>query len=202
MDLTREQRMTILAAFLGWTLDAFDFFLLVFLFKDIAKEFGVEVRGGLRGLPDAGDAFHRRLHSAGSPIASAQADADAGHPLLLDYRRARCILAESVGLSGLARPVRRRDGRRMGPGQFTGDGIDSAASAWCRFRHSAMRLSGRLSARRDRLWPSLSERSAASQSVGARCSCSASSPLSSSCLSARVPDSPAFEARRRMQTRC
>src|ERR1700674_1263803 len=43
MDLTREQRMTILAAFLGWMLDAFDFFLLVFLLKDIAKEFGVEV---------------------------------------------------------------------------------------------------------------------------------------------------------------
>ena len=43
MDLTRAQRMTILAAFLGWMLDAFDFFLLTFLLKDIAKEFGVEV---------------------------------------------------------------------------------------------------------------------------------------------------------------
>jgi SHS family lactate transporter-like MFS transporter len=43
MDLTAEQRMTILAAFLGWMLDAFDFFLLTFLLKDIAKEFGVEV---------------------------------------------------------------------------------------------------------------------------------------------------------------
>ena len=42
MDLTAEQRMTILAAFLGWTLDAFDFFLLTFLLKDIAEEFGVE----------------------------------------------------------------------------------------------------------------------------------------------------------------
>src|SRR6202034_234910 len=43
MDLTREQRMTILAAFLGWMLDAFDFFLLTFLIKDIAKEFGVDI---------------------------------------------------------------------------------------------------------------------------------------------------------------
>ena len=43
MDLTAQQRMTILAAFLGWMLDAFDFFLLTFLLKDIAKEFGVEV---------------------------------------------------------------------------------------------------------------------------------------------------------------
>src|SRR5271167_863373 len=43
MNLTGEQRKTILAAWLGWTLDAFDFFLLTFLLKDIAKEFGVEV---------------------------------------------------------------------------------------------------------------------------------------------------------------
>src|ERR1700740_3428550 len=43
MDLTAEQRLPILAAFLGWMLDAFDFFLLTFLLKDIAKEFGVEV---------------------------------------------------------------------------------------------------------------------------------------------------------------
>src|SRR6201996_5839097 len=43
MDLTSEQKKTILAAYLGWMLDAFDFFLLTFLLKDIAKEFGVEV---------------------------------------------------------------------------------------------------------------------------------------------------------------
>jgi SHS family lactate transporter-like MFS transporter len=43
MDLTGEQKRTIAAAFLGWMLDAFDFFLLTFLLKDIAKEFGVEV---------------------------------------------------------------------------------------------------------------------------------------------------------------
>ena len=43
MNLTRAQRMTVLAAFLGWMLDAFDFFLLVFLLSDIAQEFGVQV---------------------------------------------------------------------------------------------------------------------------------------------------------------
>jgi MFS transporter, SHS family, lactate transporter len=43
MYLTGEQKKTIVAAFLGWMLDAFDFFLLTFLLKDIAKEFGVEV---------------------------------------------------------------------------------------------------------------------------------------------------------------
>src|SRR5271168_1791061 len=43
MTLTSEQKKTVLAAFLGWMLDAFDFFLLVFLLGDIAKEFGVDV---------------------------------------------------------------------------------------------------------------------------------------------------------------
>ena len=41
--LTVAQRKTVVAAFLGWMLDAFDFFILVFLLKDIAKDFGVAV---------------------------------------------------------------------------------------------------------------------------------------------------------------
>ena len=36
------QRNTVIASYLGWTLDAFDFFLLVFVLPDVAKEFGVE----------------------------------------------------------------------------------------------------------------------------------------------------------------
>jgi MFS transporter, SHS family, lactate transporter len=43
MNLTTTQMKTVLASFLGWMLDAFDFFLLTFLLKDIAQEFGVEV---------------------------------------------------------------------------------------------------------------------------------------------------------------
>ena len=43
MNLTGPQIRTIFAAYLGWTLDAFDFFVLTFVIKDIAKEFGVEV---------------------------------------------------------------------------------------------------------------------------------------------------------------
>ncbi|MBV8663351.1 MAG: MFS transporter [Hyphomicrobiales bacterium] len=43
MNLTSAQKKTILATYLGWMLDAFDFFLLTFLIKDIAKEFGVEI---------------------------------------------------------------------------------------------------------------------------------------------------------------
>lgn len=38
-SLTPEQRNAVIASFLGWTLDAFDYFLLVFIIKDIAAEF-------------------------------------------------------------------------------------------------------------------------------------------------------------------
>ena len=37
--LTRSQRHTFLAAFLGWTMDSLDFFLLVFSVKAIATDF-------------------------------------------------------------------------------------------------------------------------------------------------------------------
>ena len=39
--LTRQQWNTVVASYLGWTLDAFDFFILVFVLGDIAKEFNV-----------------------------------------------------------------------------------------------------------------------------------------------------------------
>lgn len=50
MPLSSQQKKTVLASFLGWTLDAFDFFLLTFLLTDIAKEFSV-------GVPDVSEAL-------------------------------------------------------------------------------------------------------------------------------------------------
>jgi MFS transporter, SHS family, lactate transporter len=41
-DWTPAQKNVVTAAFLGWTLDAFDFFVLVFVLKDVAAEFGAE----------------------------------------------------------------------------------------------------------------------------------------------------------------
>ena len=42
--MTREQRVNqrnaVLAGFLGWTLDAFDFFVLTFVIQDVAIAFG------------------------------------------------------------------------------------------------------------------------------------------------------------------
>jgi SHS family lactate transporter-like MFS transporter len=41
--LDRDQRSAFVASFLGWALDAFDFFLLTFVMKDIAADFHVAV---------------------------------------------------------------------------------------------------------------------------------------------------------------
>jgi MFS transporter, SHS family, lactate transporter len=44
MQWTRSQKNVVVAAYLGWTLDAFDFFLMVFMFKDIAATFHADVK--------------------------------------------------------------------------------------------------------------------------------------------------------------
>jgi MFS transporter, SHS family, lactate transporter len=41
---TKEQKHVVAASYLGWTLDAFDFFLLVFVLSDVAKEFGIAIK--------------------------------------------------------------------------------------------------------------------------------------------------------------
>jgi MFS transporter, SHS family, lactate transporter len=40
---TKEQKSVVIASYLGWTLDAFDFFLMVFVFRDIAAEFNTQI---------------------------------------------------------------------------------------------------------------------------------------------------------------
>lgn len=41
MSDIRNARNVVVAAYLGWTLDAFDFFIMIFVFDDVAKTFGV-----------------------------------------------------------------------------------------------------------------------------------------------------------------
>src|ERR1051326_4707709 len=42
-SLDRNQRNTFLACFLGWALDAFDFFLLTFVIAPMAHDFGTSI---------------------------------------------------------------------------------------------------------------------------------------------------------------
>jgi SHS family lactate transporter-like MFS transporter len=50
LPLSSQQKKTVLASFLGWTLDAFDFFLLTFLLSDIAAEFQTGVPAVAKAL--------------------------------------------------------------------------------------------------------------------------------------------------------
>lgn len=43
MSSLSQQRNVVVACFLGWTLDAFDFFIMIFVLSDIAKEFGTGI---------------------------------------------------------------------------------------------------------------------------------------------------------------
>ena len=49
-SLEPSQRSAIWASYLGWTLDAFDFFLMVFMLSAIAKEFGTDVKHVAEGV--------------------------------------------------------------------------------------------------------------------------------------------------------
>jgi SHS family lactate transporter-like MFS transporter len=49
-SLEPQQRSAIWASYLGWTLDAFDFFLMVFMLSAIAKEFGTDVKAVSQGV--------------------------------------------------------------------------------------------------------------------------------------------------------
>ena len=43
VPLTPDQRSAFTAAFLGWTMDAFDYFIVVLVYADIARDFGVSL---------------------------------------------------------------------------------------------------------------------------------------------------------------
>src|SRR6058998_3616096 len=58
-SLAGDQRAAVVAGFLGWTLDAFDFFLVVMTLTAIAKEFGTS---------DAAIAFSITLTLAFRPV--------------------------------------------------------------------------------------------------------------------------------------
>ena len=153
MNLTIEQKKTVLASFLGWMLDAFDFFLLVFVLGDIAKEFSVEVSSVAYAL-----FLTLAMRFVGAFIFGRLGDRFGRKPILMldivSYSVVGALAAFAPTLwmfLALGRFVRHRDGRRVGPRQFARNGIDSAAGARHGFRHSAMRLSHRLSARLGRL---------------------------------------------------
>src|SRR5258708_2476434 len=47
---TKAEKHAVAASYLGWTLDAFDFSLVTFVYTDIAREFGVDVKSVTQAL--------------------------------------------------------------------------------------------------------------------------------------------------------
>ena len=186
MDLTSQQRMTILAAFLGWMLDAFDFFLLTFLLKDIAKEFGVEVPAVAYAL-----FLTLAMRFVGAFIFGRLGDRWGRKPaLMLDilcYSILGALAAFSPNLT-IFLILRALFGIAMGGEWGLGsslamESIPAAARGdWCPAFCSAATRPAFCSPPSPTDF-SMAGRSATPRSAGGRCSCSASCPLSSCCSS-------------------
>ena len=151
--LTPEARRAVLAAFLGWTMDAFDYFLVVLVYADIGD--GLRRLADPHGVPDdrhAADASDRRgdLRRLGRSR-RAQEGPDRRRRLLLPRRVPVRVRAQLHHVARAAAAVRHRHGRRVGPRRVPGDGEGAAEQARTRIGHPAAGLRGRLHARCRRL---------------------------------------------------
>src|SRR5438045_2494556 len=100
-----NSRHAVLAGFLGWTLDAFDFFVVVFLYDDLAAAFHVDKK-----LIIATTAFTLAFRPVGALIFGTLADR-------FGRRGAGAARAlhqiESAGVGSVAREARGDDGRHV-----------------------------------------------------------------------------------------
>jgi|SRR6185437_2479766 len=110
---TGEQKHVVAASFLGWTLDAFDFFLLVFVLRDIAKEFTTDITAvtwaitlTLAMRPIGAYIFGRAADRWGTP-----ADRDGQRPALFGHRIRLWIFAQPDRPAGAPRNLWHRHGR-------------------------------------------------------------------------------------------
>jgi SHS family lactate transporter-like MFS transporter len=96
-NLTRAQVTAVLASYLGWTLDAFDFFLLVFVQKAISESFGTS-------LESVSEALFLTLAArpAGALVFGWLADRIGRRPVLMAVVLAFSLLS---ALSGLTRTL-------------------------------------------------------------------------------------------------
>ena len=145
---TRAQREVLAASFLGWMLDAFDFFLVVFVLDRLAIDFDTSRKSVTYALLlDPGDAaawsFFVRAPCRSiwpAPSADQQCAAVCGDGDGLSVR------AVSVDIPVSACALRRCHGRRVGRRGFSGIRERADQIARTRIGHSPGRLPRRLSA--------------------------------------------------------
>jgi hypothetical protein len=69
-EITDDQRKAFLAAYLGWVLDGFDFYILTFLLSDIQRTFSVTNAASVPARRRIALAVNRRSSSRSSGIRS------------------------------------------------------------------------------------------------------------------------------------
>ena len=136
---TKDQWYAYIAAWLGWTLDAFDFTIFLLIMVPIAQEFDVPHHRGHRrlhlDLVAAPGRRHRRRLDGRSH--GAQDAADDLHPVVLALQLHRRLLADLLLPVLLPRAARHRHGRRMAGRRGACDGILAGALARLHERHPA-----------------------------------------------------------------
>ena len=151
--LNRDQRNAFVAAWLGWAMDAFDYFLLVFVLTDVADTFNTS---------KTHVAVATTLTLAARPVGAAifgyagdtlrpPADAARLRALLLDRRLPDGVLHVADHAARAARAVRHRHGRRVGARRVAGHGEDPRRQARLLVRRAPAGLPGRLPVRGDRV---------------------------------------------------
>ena len=147
-ELDASQRKVVLASFLGWTLDAFDYFLLVFVIPEIARDFKVGISEVAFSLT-----LTLAMRPLGAVIFGRLADRYRPRPVLMvdiilfAVLEAASALAPSLAVLLVVRALFGiAMGGEWGIGASLAMEIDSGEGARPRFRPAAGRLCGRLSA--------------------------------------------------------
>ena len=126
---TSKQKHVVAASFLGWTLDAFDFFLLVFVLKDIAQEFNTQITDVTFAI-----LLTLAMRPIGAYLFGRAADRWGRRPILMINVLLYSIIEFASGFAPsltasarTARHLRHCDGRRMGRRCVAHHGVHSAA---------------------------------------------------------------------------
>ena len=191
LSLTGPQFHAFFASLAGWALDAFDFFLLVFAVRAIARDFHTDVRAVSQCI-----FWTLAMRPVGALVFGWLAERYGRRPVLMInvISYSVCELASAAApnlatLLGDARALRAGHGRRMGRRRSAGA---RDAPAKNRGFFSGLLQEGTSSATS---WRRSSSRCSSTASAGAGCSCSARRPrCSCSTCGASVEESPAWLA--------